>query len=200
MSHYVYLVRHGEQRDAEHGIEDGPLSAKGAAQAHAIGRRLARVPFTAHYTSPLDRAAQTADIIASHVQAPPPEPSGLLFDCVPSGPTADTPAFYNPYFAGVPEAVSDAGTAQMGDAAAAFLTRERDERHTLIVTHGLVVGWLVREALEMQPWRWLTLQPANAALTVVRIRRARPNELIVFNDQSHLAPELRTGHSANLPI
>lgn len=200
MSHYVYLVRHGEQRDAEHGIEDGPLSARGAAQAHAIGRRLAKVPFTAFYTSPLDRASQTADIIAGHVQAPTPEPSGLLFDCVPSGRTPDTPAYYDAYFAGVPGPVVDAGMAQMEDAAATFLTRERDTCHTLLVTHGLVVGWLVREALEMASWRWLTMQPANASLTVVRIRRVRPTELLVFNDQSHLAPELRTGCNWNLPI
>lgn len=200
MSHYVYLVRHGEQRDAEHGIVDGPLSARGAAQAHAVGKRLARVPFTAFYTSPLDRAAQTADIMSSYLQGPPPEPSGLLFDCVPSGRTPETPAFYDSYFSGVSDAAVDAGSAQMEDATATFLTRERERTHTLLVTHNFVIGWLVREVLEAPQWRWLALQTANAALTVLRIRRARPSELLVHNDQAHLAPELRTGGNWDLPF
>lgn len=200
MSHYIYLVRHGEQRDAEHGIDDGPLSARGAAQAHAIGKRLSKVPFTASFTSPLDRAAQTADIMATYLQGPPPEPSSLLFDCVPSGRTPETPNIYDSYFSGIDEVASDAGAAQMEDASATFLTRERDLKHTLIVTHSFVIGWFVREVLEMPSWRWLALQTANASLTVLRIRRARPSELLVHNDHAHLPPELRTGCNWDLPI
>lgn len=200
MSHYLYLVRHGEQRDAEHGIDEGPLSARGAAQAHAIGRRLAKVPFTASYTSPLERAAQTADIMSSYLQGPPPEPSGLLFDCVPSARTPETPAVYDSYYSGVSDADAEAGAAQMSDAWATFFTKERDRMHTLIVTHGFVIGWFIREALDMPEWRWLALRTANASLTVLRIRRARPIELLVHNDQGHLPPELRTGNTWDLPI
>ena len=200
MPHYVYLVRHGEQRDAEHGIEDGPLSARGAAQAHAIGRRLASIPFTASYTSPLERAVQTADIMSSYLQGPPPEPSPLLFDCVPSGRTDDTPAIYDTYFSGVSAADIEAGTAQMEDAAAAFLTRERETTHTLLVTHNFVIGWFVRHVLEAPTWRWLALQTANASLTVLRSRRVRPSELLTFNDLGHLPPELRTGHTWDVPF
>jgi len=29
MAHYLYFVRHGEQQDAQHGLQDGPLSPKG---------------------------------------------------------------------------------------------------------------------------------------------------------------------------
>ena len=39
MSRFLYLVRHGEQQDAEHGLPDGPLSARGVRQAHAIAER-----------------------------------------------------------------------------------------------------------------------------------------------------------------
>lgn len=200
MSHYIYLVRHGEQRDAEHGIDDGPLSARGAAQAHAIGRRLANVPFSAAYTSPLDRAAQTADIMSSYLQGPKPEPTSLLFDCVPSGRTDETPDYYDSYYSGVSQAAVEAGAAQMEDATVAYLTRERDRKHTLLVTHNSVIGWLVREALEAPSWRWLALQTGNAALTILRVRRSRPSELLVHNDQGHLPPELRTGCNWDLPI
>ncbi len=36
-SRYLYLVRHGEQQDAEHGLPDGPLSA--ARRAASAGDR-----------------------------------------------------------------------------------------------------------------------------------------------------------------
>lgn len=200
MSHYIYLVRHGEQRDAEHGIEDGPLSARGAAQAHAIGKRLAEVPFTASFTSPLDRAAQTADIMSTYLEGPAPEPSGLLFDCVPSAQTPETPSVYDSYYSGVADAAAEAGAAQMADAFSTFITRERERKHTLLVTHGFVIGWFVREVLEMPEWRWLALRTGNASLTILRLRRSRPSELLVHNDQGHLAPELRTGINWDLPI
>ncbi|WP_373285874.1 histidine phosphatase family protein [Pseudoclavibacter endophyticus] len=138
--------------------------------------------------------------MSSYLQGPPPEPSGLLFDCVPSGPTPETPSVYDSYFSGVAEAEVEAGAAQMADAVSTFLTRERERKHTLLVTHSFVIGWFVREMLEMPDWRWLALRTGNAALTVLRLRRARPNELLVHNDQGHLPPELRTGGNWDLPI
>ena len=43
MSHFLYLVRHGEQQDAEYGLPDGPLSPRGVRQANAIADRLSGV-------------------------------------------------------------------------------------------------------------------------------------------------------------
>ena len=40
MPQYLYLVRHGEQQDAEYGLPDGPLSPRGKRQAHLIAERL----------------------------------------------------------------------------------------------------------------------------------------------------------------
>lgn len=42
------------------------LNDQGKAQASALGNRLANVPLTAIYTSPLERTRETADAIASH--------------------------------------------------------------------------------------------------------------------------------------
>ena len=46
MTQYLYLVRHGEQRDAEHGWVDGPLSPRGRRQAALLAERLGGVPLT----------------------------------------------------------------------------------------------------------------------------------------------------------
>lgn len=199
MSHFIYLVRHGEQENAEFGISDGPLSERGRAQAHAIGRRLADVPFDAAYTSPLDRATETAAIIDQYTQGPAIEANTLLFDCIPS-PADSAPEAYASFFSGVDDEMVEAGEAQMQDAVGAFLTHSREDRHTLLVTHNFVIGYLVAHALELPQWRWLTLGSANTALTVLRLRSTRPNELSLFGDCSHLPLADRTGTSWTPPV
>lgn len=192
MSHFLYLVRHGEQENAEHGIAEGPLSERGRVQAHAIGKKLARVPFTRSLTSPLERAVGTAGIIDTYTQGPAFERSNLLFDCVPSS-GESAPAHYESFFSGVEPADIEAGQAQMTDAVHAFFTRSRADEHTLLVTHNFVIGYFVRELLGLPEWAWLTLSTGNAALTILRLRSVRPDELKLFGDMSHLEPHERTG-------
>jgi probable phosphoglycerate mutase len=127
--HYLYLVRHGEQQDAEHGLDDGPLSSRGKRQAQLIAERLGGVPFTGAYHSPLNRAAETAAIMTERMPALKPEPSSLLFDCIPSGPTPDMPKAFESFFGAVTEAEVEAGRAQMEDAVSEFLTPARGDRH-----------------------------------------------------------------------
>lgn len=67
----VFLARHCDVRNPE-GVLYGhlpnfPLSAKGVLQAHAMGRYLATTPARLIYASPLERAQQTARIIAEHL-------------------------------------------------------------------------------------------------------------------------------------
>ena len=193
MSRYIYLVRHGEQQDAEHGLPDGPLSPRGVRQAKAIAERLSGVPFTAAYTSPLQRAQETARIMAERMPAIEPEVSALLMDCVPSGPTPDLPHAWEPFFGAVTEEEIEAGQAQMSDAVAEWLTPAREDRHDLLITHNFVIAWFVREALSAPAWRWMGLNQANCGLTIIRVRSAKPPVLVTHNDLGHLPVELRTG-------
>ncbi len=192
MTQYLYLVRHGEHLDAEHGIDDGPLSPRGQRQASLLADRLSGVPLTAVWHSPLERAAETARAVADRLPAVSPQPNALLFDCVPTGMTEDTPAMYESFFGSYTEAEIEAGSAQMADAVAEFLRRKPDA-HELIITHNFVIAWFVREVLQMPAWRWLTLNQAHCGLTVVAQRTGRPWTLISHNDLGHLPVELRTG-------
>lgn len=192
MTHYLYLVRHGEHLDAEHGLEDGPLSPRGRRQAELLADRLSGVPLSAVWHSPLERAAETARAVAQRLPSVSPEPSALLFDCVPTGMTADTPAAYEAFFGGISEAETDAGAAQMADAVGEFLVRKPDS-HELLITHNFVIAWFVREVLDAPAWRWLTLNQAHCGLTVLAQRPGRPWTLVSHNDLAHLPMELRTG-------
>lgn len=193
MPHYLYLVRHGEQQDAEHGLPDGPLSPRGIRQAQLIAERLGGVPFTSAWHSPLQRAAETAAIIAERMPAITPEPSALLFDCVPSGPSPETPSSYDPFFGSVTAAEIEAGRAQMEDATAEFLQSSSADRHDLLITHNFVIGWFVREVLGAPDWRWVSINQANCGLTVLQQKPGRPWTLVTHNDLGHLPVELRTG-------
>ncbi len=200
MAHYLYLVRHGEQQDAEHGLPDGPLSPKGVRQAQAIAERLGGVPFARAWHSPLQRAAETAAIMTERMPALESQPTALLMDCIPSGPSPDMPAAFEPFFGGVTPEEIDAGQAQMADAVAEFLAPAREDRHDLLITHNFVIAWFVREVFGAPPWRWLGVNQANCGLTIIRVRSAKPPVLVTHNDLGHLPAELRTGMPVGQPF
>ncbi|MFT4214010.1 MAG: histidine phosphatase family protein [Microbacterium sp.] len=192
MTRYLYLVRHGEHLDAEHGLEDGPLSPRGRRQAALLADRLSGVPLDGVWHSPLERAAETARAVAERLPAVAPQPSALLFNCVPTGMLPGTPAAYESFFGSYTRAEVEAGRAQLDDAVAEFLTRT-GKRHELLITHNFVIAWFVREVLEAPEWRWLTINQAHCGLTVLAQRPGRPWTLVSHNDLAHLPRELRTG-------
>ena len=69
----LYLVRHCQVRNPDgvlYGhLPDFPLSDKGVVQAHALGRYFAGTTARQIYSSPLERARQTAEIIASYLDS-----------------------------------------------------------------------------------------------------------------------------------
>ncbi len=200
MTHYIYLVRHGEHQDAEHGLEDGPLSARGVRQAALLADRLSGVPFESVWHSPLVRATETARILADRMPAIDPQPHALLFDCIPTGMTEDTPAVFEPFFGAVTSEQIEAGRAQMADAVAEFLVRKTGDVHELLITHNFVISWFVREVLGAPDWRWMTLNQAHCGLTIIAQKQGRPWTLLNYNELSHLPMELRTGLPDSLPV
>jgi serine/threonine-protein phosphatase PGAM5 len=200
VTHYIYLVRHGEHQDAEHGLVDGRLSPRGRRQASLLADRLSGVPFDAVWHSPLERASQTAQAVAERMPSLSPEPSALLMDCVPTGMTSETPAAFEPFFGSVTEAEVEAGRALMADATSEFLVRKRGEVHELLITHNFVIGWFIREVLQAPEWRWMTLNQAHCGLSVLAQRQGRPWTLLSHNDLAHLPVELRTGLPEIYPV
>lgn len=81
MTSVVYLVRHGEVHNPDHTVyADLPgfhLSERGRRQAAWAGRHLSDRPVAALYTSPLDRAVETARSIGAHHGLAPEAVAGL---------------------------------------------------------------------------------------------------------------------------
>jgi len=200
VTHYIYLVRHGEHQDAEHGLADGPLSPRGQRQAELIADRLSGLPLDAVWHSPLLRANETARAIAGRLPSVDPEPTALLFDCVPTGMTEETPAAFEPFFGSISDAEIDAGRAQMADAVNEFLMRKNGEVHEVLITHNFVISWFVREVLGAPEWRWMTLNQAHCGLTIIAQKQGRPWTLLNHNDTGHLPFELRTGIPDPMPV
>jgi serine/threonine-protein phosphatase PGAM5 len=196
---FLYLVRHGE---ATGDRDDSVLTEAGQQQANLVGERLRDTPLSAIHHSPLPRAVQTAQLIAGSLPAVPLYPSDLLADYVPAVPDPDI----------VPQAhawvVDHYSPTELADGpalAAAAIERHAvaadHDTHELIVTHNFLIGWFVRHALDTPDWRWVGLNQANGALTVILYRPNRPACLVTFNDMGHLPMSLRwTGFPSELRV
>ncbi|MFI8265378.1 MULTISPECIES: histidine phosphatase family protein [unclassified Streptomyces] len=190
---YLYLARHGEATADESG-----LTAGGRRQAALLGERLAHSPLSAVYHGPLPRAAQTARLVHDRLDGVALEESKLAGDYIPYMPrreelpsvSADATLAHLSQFS----AEEREGGPELARAALARFARPVDgdrPRHELIVTHNFLIGWLVRAALDAPNWRWIGLNQANAALTVIRYAPDRPASVLFSNDMAHLPDELR---------
>lgn len=182
----LYLARHGEA--------SGALTPAGREQARLLGQRLADVPLDGVFHSAVQRAAETAALVSVALPDVPVTVSQLVGDYLPYAPAADELA---PEFAPIALAhVADYTTLQhqtgpgLAERALAEFTAPVP-RADLVITHSQIVTWFVRAALGAPAARWLGVNAANAAVTVIQYRQGWPPNLVTFNDQSHLPDSLR---------
>ncbi|AEE44555.1 histidine phosphatase family protein [Cellulomonas fimi] len=186
---HLYLARHGEADPF------GELTAAGRRQSRLLGERLAHLPVDVVWHSPLPRARAAARELARHLPGVPVGEAAELVDHVPFVPEpAATPPAWRGFFDGYDLAEAAAGRATADALVARFGTppaRGDRDTHEVVVTHAYPIAWLVRHALDAPPGRWLGLDSANAALTVIELRPDLPPTLVTFNDLAHLPTDLR---------
>ncbi|MBB4914991.1 histidine phosphatase family protein [Streptosporangium saharense] len=185
----LYLTRHGEA-DAF-----GNLTDAGHRQASLLGERLAGVPIDTVWHSPLPRAEASARETARHLPNVPVLKAAELVDHVPYVPgAAETPPSWVGFFDGYDAAEAASGQ-RLAEALVARFARTPEpgqpDLHEVLVTHAYPIAWLVRHAMDAPPSRWLGLNSANTALTVIDYRGNLPPTIVMFNDMSHLPPALR---------
>lgn len=190
---FLYLTRHGEAS-----ADEGELTDNGRRQAVLLGERLQRSPLSAVFHGPLPRAEQTARLIHDELDDVPLQLSEPAGDYVPHLPRreelpSESAGSMLGRLAQFPAEAREQGPESAQRALARFAGPvDGDEpRHELVVTHTFLIGWLVRDALDAPKWRWMGLNHANAALTVIRYAPGRPAALLLFNDMGHLPQELR---------
>ncbi|WP_405835220.1 histidine phosphatase family protein [Streptomyces platensis] len=190
---HLYLARHGEASPDETALTDN-----GRRQAVLLGERLRSAPLSACYHGPLPRAEQTARLLCDRLDGVPRYPSEWAADYIPYVPhrdelppeSADGMLHRLDRFP-AEERESGPKLARQALARCAGPVKGDEPRHELLVTHNFLIGWLVRAALDAPPWRWMGLNHANAALTVIRYAPDRPASVLFYNDMGHLPPELR---------
>lgn len=152
----LVLVRHGETEwnrlGRVQGRTDIPLNETGREQARATARRLTGAHFDAVVASPLSRAAETAELVAGGLGLGPVELVADLVERNYGDAEGMTGADIDARFGGVLEAREsrDATVARVKPALLAIAERHPGQR-VLVVSHGGVIGSLVRDATG---WVW----------------------------------------------
>lgn len=198
----LIIVRHGESEwnriGRYQGQADAPLSALGARQAEALAGRLQREPIDAIFTSPLQRAAKTAEAIARHHPAVPFDQATALLEIHHGdwqGLMADE--VIERYGEGLLEWRNHPTRSQMpnGESFTNILKRVLDfkehlcaeyaSRNVLISTHDVVVKILVADALGMNMDRINRIWVTNASISVIEYGDELPY-LVSLSEACHL--------------
>ncbi len=179
----LLAVRHGatewSQARRFAGSLDVPLTAQGRLQAEAVAQALAGSLAAAIYTSPLERARTSAEVIAKpHRLEPVIEPDfremafgaweGLHRDEVAARHPTEAAAW-----AGTPHVVTPPGgealtavDARVRAALAALIERHRGET-VILVSHAIVTRLIVLAALGLDPDRLWSVDASPAGITEI---------------------------------
>jgi serine/threonine-protein phosphatase PGAM5 len=191
----IVLVRHGNYLpDPTADARLGPgLSPLGIAQAHLLGARLAGLPtrFDALYVSPLQRARDTATIIAQDLPGRQFKVLDDLAECTPPSRQPEVMAGVKPGDIAACKAQLDRIFAEYFRAAAGT------ERTELFVCHGNVIRYLIMRALGVDSAAWLQISVGHASITKIRIEANGSIKVISVGDVGHLPPNMLTGASGD---
>jgi len=180
---YLFVVRHGETKANEDGIEAGPLdyplTKKGVKDAAFIAKALSKVKIDAVYSSPIFRAVETAKILA--------KPHGLKVKTLEELVEAKLKAKFvgkkgRHHILTTPDAFSETNKDLLERTAKAIQTIKKEANgNVLVVSHGDVVTAMLEGVLERKVGdeRYYVLHPDPAALCIIETKH-RPF-LVLYN-------------------
>ena len=180
---YLFIVRHGETKANEKGIEAGsldyPLTKRGIKGAEFIAKNLSKIKVNAVYSSPIFRACETAKILA--------KPHTLKIKTLEEL----TEAKLKPEFIGkegrhhiltTPEAYSETNKELLDRTKKAIdiIIKEVDG-NAIVVSHGDVINAMLEYVVErrVNAEKYYVLDTDPAALSILKIKE-RPI-LILYN-------------------
>lgn len=200
----IFLIRHGATvltaEDRFAGSIDVPLSDEGREQAQRLALRLSSEPVAAVYASPLDRAAETARILAR----PHDREVSLLPELreishgrweemtrreVEERFPEEAAAWDDDPFSFAPQG-GETGLAVTARSLPAILdiVRAHPGERVIVVSHKATIRLLLSSLLGFDPRRYRdNLDQNPAALNIVDFREPTRARLTLFNDTSHYA-------------
>ena len=191
---HVWLVRHGETEWAKLGRHTGrtdiPLTDPGRDQARALGRRLASHSFGLVLTSPLSRAAETAEI-AGHGETAVRDDDLMEWDygALEGRKRADIRTempgwtiWRGPWPQG--ETVEDVGA--RADRVIARIRAAQADGDVLVFAHGHLLRVLAARWIGLPPASGGLFELSTATLSIVGWDREAPS-IELWNEACHLA-------------
>ncbi|WEN14365.1 histidine phosphatase family protein [Rhodanobacter sp. AS-Z3] len=192
----IILVRHGDYRaDPAADKKLGPhLAPIGVAQAHLVGARLAALPnhFDAMYVSPVQRARDTAAVIAGDFPGRHFEVVGDLEECMPPTRRKEVTVDEKPADLAACKQQFDRLFAQY------FKPAHGHPQTDLMVCHGNVIRNMVVRALGVDSAAWLEMSVENASITKILVEADGRFKVISVGDVGHIPPSLRTGATGDI--
>lgn len=179
----LFVIRHGETDFSRErrftGARDVPLSARGRLQSEAVAAALAAEPLAAVYSSPLERARASAELVAKPHGLEPRittafremafgEWEGLVRDELAARFAADAPVWRD-----TPHLAAPPGGERLVDVAARVsegITQLRESHAgatVALVTHAIVTRLIVLQALGLDPERLWSVDASPAGITEI---------------------------------
>ncbi len=173
----LYLIRHGEsmgniETDEAFDKTNPPLTAHGKMQAKAVGERFAvlKDEYTL-YSSPLDRAVETAECISADMV--------IDYNLLENGVRA-TESGFEDFSESAEECYKRAQKV-----IEKIKTKHRNHENVIVVAHGMFLNQLIKAALNI-PYDAMRLSIYNASITKINFCDNEPPKLALQNDMSHL--------------
>lgn len=179
---HIYLVRHGEYDwdDQPHPMKG--LTVLGKQQAQITAERLSSVSIAAIYSSDLQRAIETAEIIGRAHAGVPHKQSPDLRECMLSCPA----------FSEAPRERLQEGHEQAERAFSEYLRpTDGDDGSDIIVSHGNLIRYLAARVLGSRK-SWRQLNTFNCGITEIAVDPNGSLWLVTYNDVGHLPRQLIT--------
>lgn len=191
----IVLVRHGNYApDPKADPKLGPhLSPLGVAQAYLAGAQLAGIPqhFDALFVSPLQRARDTAAIIAGNFPGRSFTVLDDLEECTPPTRRPETTQDEKP------EALASC----KGQLDHLFDTHFKPalsvERTEMYVCHGNVIRYLTTRALGVDTKAWLEMSVHHASITRIRVEADGRFKVINVGDSGFMPANMLTGSTGD---
>lgn len=193
----LFLVRHGQYTPTVTPPDepDGGLTAAGTEQAILTAERLQSYPIRVIHHSTLQRAQETAVIIAQSLPEAVLKPSSLLRECIPN-----VPQGFESYFSHIPPAFIESSSIRAQQTFNSYIAApppdgaDDTDQYELIVSHGNLINYLVCQTLQAPAESWLNADIQHCGLSEIVIESGGWVKVARHNDTGHLPFHLQTFH------